>query len=306
MKSRLKAALLRTTDVGLRTMATAMPSSLVQRLAMRLIGDADIALCFHRVGGADDRASMLLPELCHDAEVIDDFIRWFAPISGTLTMSFDDGYADAAQYVLDRAPQHPDVRWHFHICPHKTIDRHGFPWDDWIEQPDHGPEIDFLMAWKALVDNARPEAAGSPGGADRAHCRLATVEECRALAALPNVELGNHTDRHLPSAWLSPGELADEITTSHERFSSVFGPAAHVALPFGAEPWVTEDNVRTVLDTVDCQIWTIGSSPPIDHDRLGSRFAMRSTDGTAKCSALVTAVRCRLAVRRTGPAVRGK
>lgn len=299
MKSDLRAVVLRATNAGLRGLAAAMPSRLVARVVTELIGSADVALCFHRVGSAEDRRTMLMPELCHDANVIDELIGWFTPISGTLTMSFDDGYADAERYVAQRAPQHPDIRWHFNVCPQKTIDRHGFTWDDWIEHPDHGSEDEFLSVWREHLDGDRPEAAGTPGGADRANCRLATVEECRALAALPNVELGNHTDRHLPSAWLSPDALVDEITTSHERFGAAFGPAAHIALPFGTAPWVTADNVRTVLDTVSCTVWTIGSNAPVDDERVTPRFSMRSTDGSPKCTALVVAVRCRLAARRS-------
>ncbi|MFK7918039.1 MAG: hypothetical protein AB8G14_08190 [Ilumatobacter sp.] len=282
----------------LRSVAWATPAGIARRLSLRLIGDDPVALCFHRVGDDSVRAGMLMPELCHDAAIIDELIEWLAPVPGGLTMSFDDGYADAAEYVSARAPRHPEVSWHFMVCPQKTIDRNGFPWDDWIDRPAHGEVAEFLAEWKHLFESAGPLARGSVGGADREHCRLATVEECRALASFDNVQLGNHTDRHLPSAWLSNSELVAEIATSQQRFVDTFGATDHFAFPFGAEPWVTVENIGVALDALDGTVWTIGSSAVVADGRVRPRFSMRSTDGSAKATVLVIAVRCRLAARR--------
>lgn len=275
-----------------------IPVAILRRIVARLIGDDEIALCLHRVGPTGLASQTLMPELCHDPGDIDAILDVFRRIESRLTMAFDDGYADAAEYVLDRAPRHPEVDWRFMLCPQKTIDRRGFPWDDWIADERVGDVDDFLLDWQAAHDSDPARAAGSVGGAEREPFRLATIEECRELALLDNVRLGNHSDRHLPSVWLKGDELADEIRMSNERFVGAFGAVTDFAFPFGTMPWVSPDDVRIALDTVEGDVWTIGSRAVVSDPRVRPRFSMRSTDGSPKGVVLVIAVRCFLARRR--------
>lgn len=274
--------------------AAGLPDRVARRAVSVLIGDSEVALCFHRVGDDAARGRMLMPELCHDAHAVDELLGWLDEADGMVTMAFDDGYADAADFVMDRAPRHPHVRWQFFVCPQKTIDRYGFPWDDWLDRSDAGDVDEFLADWRTALTSGDAVALGQPGGADREHARLATIDECQRLAELDNVDLGNHLDRHLPSSWLSPEELVAEIQRSHERFVEAFGPTDHIALPFGTMPYVTADNLRVALETFDGYVWTIGSSPAVADERVLPRFSMRSTDGSAKATVLVIAIRLRL------------
>ncbi len=287
----------------LRGIAAVVPMTLVCRISTLLIGDREIALCFHRVGPPDLAAKTLMPELCHEAADIDAILDALGRIEGELTIAFDDGYADAAAYVLDRAPKHPGITWRYMVCPQKTIERRAFPWDDWIADQRSGDVDEFLAEWRDAHDRDDASAVGTLNGAERELFALATVQQCKALAALDNVELGNHTDRHLPSSWLSSEELVEEIQASEQRFADEFGSAPDFAFPFGTHPYVSAEDVRVALDTVDGNVWTIGSRAVVVDRRVRPRFSMRSTDGPPKAVVFTIAVRCYLARQRERRAV---
>jgi hypothetical protein len=80
------------------------------------LGDLRLSLCFHRV--SEQRSKLGMP-----AEEIDRLIGFLLQIRGSLTVCFDDGYGDGAEYVLSRASKHPHIEWLFFVCPKKTEER---------------------------------------------------------------------------------------------------------------------------------------------------------------------------------------
>ena len=96
----------------LRTLSLADPAMLARSLRANL-GGRRLALCFHRVGAAKDKLWMPATE-------IDRLIGFLVDAAGALTVCFDDGYRDGAEYVLSRAPRHAQIEWLFFVCPQKT------------------------------------------------------------------------------------------------------------------------------------------------------------------------------------------
>ncbi len=263
----------------------AMPRAVLQRIVGRAVGDLGIAVCLHRVG-LDTDDEQLLPWLAHDPREIDELIELFARAPGRLTISFDDGYADAYEYVRDRAPRHPDVAWLYMVCPKRTVDRRGFPWDLWVLADNERAPLKFLDEWAEHVDGGALEFddAAAVGVAEHPSYQLATVEQCRELAALPNVELGNHTDHHVAMAWLDDTELADEIRQPERAYATTFGGLRHLALPFGCEPFVRAEDIDRVRGVTEADIvWTIESWPfhpdevAADGPTVRARFGWSST-----------------------------
>src|SRR5205085_7432298 len=119
--------------------------------------------------------------------------RFLLEARGELIVSFDDGYRDAAGYVLSRAPLFPQVEWIYFICPEKTERGAGFEWD------------------------AAPD--------------LAPIEQCREIQRLPNCALGNHTNSHQRPVLQE--DFAAEIEQSRRDFERLFGPQLHFAVPYG-------------------------------------------------------------------------
>src|SRR5438067_12420156 len=81
----------------LRALSAADERTLASSLRANL-GELCAALVFHRVGPARDK-------LCMPAEEIDRLIDFLLEARGALTVSFDDGYRDSAEYVLSRPPR---------------------------------------------------------------------------------------------------------------------------------------------------------------------------------------------------------
>jgi peptidoglycan/xylan/chitin deacetylase (PgdA/CDA1 family) len=164
---------------------------------------------------------------------------------GTLTLSFDDGYADSAEYIARRASRFgANAEWFFFVCPRKVATREGFAWD--------------------------AEESGLPlkDLGDRPEFRLATVEECLELARLPNVQLGNHTSAHDKLTTLSPNAAAEEIRRSFTEFEAVFGRARHFAFPFGT-PGLEFDarHVEAVRRHAVETIWSTEPRPYVSEER---------------------------------------
>ena len=159
----------------------------------------DLALCLHRVG---DRPHDWLSIGSRELDALIELLRAArgASTAGHLTVTFDDGYDDAAEYVATRAPRYPDIEWLFFICPKPAEERGSFSWD-------------------------APRARG---------CELATLEHLRGLARLPNVSLGNHTNSHQRPNDLSDAELDFEYRKSVDDFERLFGEQQHFAFPFGS------------------------------------------------------------------------
>ena len=192
------------------------------------LGDLHVGLCLHRV--ADGVAGDWLTVPTAELDALIELLRSSRPGGERpwLTVGFDDGYDDAAQYVRTRAPRYPDVEWLLFVCPEKTEKRLPFHWDK--------------------------TADGAP---------LATVDTLRAVAKLPNVALGNHTNSHRRQTLLSQEDAAREYASSSADFERLFGPQRHFAFPFGTPDREFELRHVTALRELEPQriIWSTESRP---------------------------------------------
>ncbi len=267
-------------DQSLEFVAALLPHAALTRLSARATDGFHVALCLHRVL-PEHRADVTMPGLVHTEEEIDLLLKCFERHPERITMTFDDGYDDAREFIQSRAPEHPDVQWIFMICPEKTIRRRSFPWDDWMVDGYDESSRDFFRSWEEHARRKSDRARGVATRADLEPYRLATADQCHELAELPNVELGNHTDNHYAMAWLTPAEVDREIRDSHERFVEEFGPCDHFAFPFGAAPRVYDEHVERATELINSTIWTI-ENQPVPADQAASvtvrpRFAWDST-----------------------------
>ncbi len=215
-----------------------LPPSALAKLFWRIAGERSVALCLHRVHDDVRREGELQPWLSIDVRTLDGLVDVLASTrrgrSGQLSLTFDDGYLDALRYVESRAPRYPDVEFLFFVCAEKTVRRRGFRWDSYElrrESTSWSALQRYLLAPVAAEeDGVAPDLAGL---ADHPQFALAGVEECKRIAKLPNVQLGNHSDHHLCAASMTLDELRLEVRGSVESFRAVFGAAENFAFPFG-------------------------------------------------------------------------
>ena len=281
-----------------------LPGPALRTLLAGALQGLELSLCLHRVA-ARRRASDWQPGLSMPAPELDTLIELLlssrpGPGQGWLSVTFDDGYADAAQYIRSRAPRFPGVEFIFFVCPEKAQLRSGFRWDLVEEALKSGRAAEAAVS---LMD-APVEVEGENHRADlRALCELpdytlCTVEELRELATIPNVSLGNHTSLHL-----SPAKSADELVKadferSTATFTRLFGPPRHFAFPFGTpRAHFAQRHVDWLRPLGNFPIWTTESRPyrlaerapgaalprfPVDGDKdahtLAGWIAARSLD----------------------------
>lgn len=217
----------------------ALPAPVLRRLAGRALHALNAALCLHRVA-RERRPTDWQPMLTSHPDELDAAVelllesrpdareRW-------LTLSFDDGYADSAEYIATRAARYPQVQFAFFVCPEKLETRAGFRWDLAERALSRGASRDEAVALlHAPVDlateNQREDLRALGDDAD---FRLCTVDEVRALKRFPNVLVGNHTNVHLPATTLPEDVVREEYRRSLDAFTRLFGAPAEVAFPFG-------------------------------------------------------------------------
>lgn len=292
----LKKILREATNRGIEPMAAALPKKALRSILNEATVGLNVALCFHRVLDAP-RPFMLQPELAHSAKQLDSFLDLFRDVSHRLVMSFDDGYEDARAYIASRAPDHPDVRWLFMVCPAKLEDRKGFSWDSFKRGGQDDP-LAFAKMWEASADrqteHQKPELEGL---ADDAEYLLSTVDQVAALSSIPNVELGDHTDHHIPTAWMSGEDVEAELSASKERFTRLFGPPKHFAFPYGTpDLYVLQRDIEIAKKTHGATTWTVDVQPfaveDAVHGAVLPRFAWNSLEMTPKGMALYIAMKC--------------
>lgn len=212
-----------------------IPTSLLLRLLGVALGRRHLALCLHRVAERR-RSTDRLPELTISAARLDELIELLLAsrpgASGWLTVCFDDGYADAAEYLSSRAARFPQVEWLFMICPAKAEHQVGFRWDLVGQRRAPREEARRLLRETGQVaeENQRGELREL---ARRPEFRLAGVERCLELARLPQVALGNHSNSHLQLSLLSWEQAREELAASVRDFQRLFGRQGHFAIPFG-------------------------------------------------------------------------
>ena len=281
------------------------PLPVLRRWLARALRDAGVALCLHRVA-EQRRPSDWQPAMCiapAELDALIELLRSTRPRDAPrwLTVSFDDGYADAADYVALRSKRFPDVEFLLCVCPEKVEQRAGFRWDvaeGAMLRGAGAAEVRALLDAPAdlLAENARGDLRAV---AEHAAFRLADAGQLRALATLPNVALANHTNCHLRATALGLEELRLEYRRSDEAFSRLFGPPAHFAFPFGTPGHQFDardvDQARAVRG--DAVLWSTEPRPferwerrpgavlprfPIDgrlsHRQLAAWIAIRATD----------------------------
>ncbi len=275
---------------GLEPVANRLPRRLLRGVLAQATRGLSVGVCLHRVLPAP-RPFMLSPGLAHTEQELDAFLDLFRDIPERLCMTFDDGYDDARRYIAARAPRHPAVRFFFMVCPDKTERRFGFAWDSWVTDGQDRDEGAFQQQWRASLDLTAEHSGTREGVGDLDHYRLATVDDVRALGALPNVALGNHTDHHIPTAWLTDDELAHELRASQARFTRLFGPPRHFAFPFGTETYVRARDIDLAVTLCAGTVWTVDTAP-IDGGRVWARFAWASDEYSPAAMALYIAMKC--------------
>jgi peptidoglycan/xylan/chitin deacetylase (PgdA/CDA1 family) len=250
-----------------RTSARLLPGAAVRLLYRRATAGLGVAVCLHRAAGRA-RAADPAPEMTARPRAIDDFLDLVAPMHARpnepLVMSFDDGYADAAEYVATRALRYPAVDWLFFLCPEKTEKQAGYRWDLYARRRREGERIGSYRAF--LRDDLAIEHENDRGAlravAAQPEYRLASLEQCRRLARLPNVTLGNHTDTHFELTLLSEAEVAKELMRSTIRFEGLFGRSLeHFAFPFGGNGQVASSHVTYLRSLRNPVMWTTQGLP---------------------------------------------
>jgi hypothetical protein len=213
-----------------------MPMPVLRAFLRESLRDLDIALYLHRVAEqhreSDQTRGLTIKGSALD--IVLDELQRLAPGTRT-TCTFDDGYADAAEYLDSRAPRFPKLYFVYNLCPEKTVNRAGFRWDlhehKRIHQENVGNIDEFLyQAADITTENTRAELKLL---ADAPLFRLATVEEVKALTRHANVSLGNHSNCHFPLARLNDADAQRELQASRAQFEAHFGPMKHFAFPFG-------------------------------------------------------------------------
>lgn len=270
--------------MGLPTEVARVTGRLLKRtqlhpLLHRALSGQRVSLCMHRVHDHVRRPGEAMPDMSVDAAALDELIERLRETGlSSLSVTFDDGYADAARYVESRAGRFADVQFLFFVCPSRLEQRTAFSWD-LDEQPD------------ATADDER--------------FRLATEDECKALALLPNVRLGNHSNSHHRLSTLSDEALNAELKQSVADFNRLFGGAADFALPFGT-PGVAfnEREVRALREFGYANIWSTDPRPRTaadDQTRVLPRYAL---DGTWTVGEMLAWIAVRAVTSHLKPAQR--
>ncbi len=216
-----------------------LPQFALKPMLSAALSGQGCALCLHRMSPTR-RPSDWQPALTMPPSELDALIELLLASrpgrsDGWLSVTFDDGYADAAEYLRTRAARFPQVEFLFFLCPEKLERRAGFRWDLAEEAMTHGtPRDEAIGLLEAPVDvvteNARADLAALAGLPDY---QLVSVDEARALTAFSNVKLGNHTNLHLSAARHDDEVVRADYQRSTQTFAALFGPQAHFAFPFG-------------------------------------------------------------------------
>ncbi len=207
-----------------------------------------------------------------------------------LTVSFDDGYADSADYIRTRAPNFPEVDFTFFVCPGKLEARTGFRWDLAEEALKAGHARPVAVALtEAQVDaeqeNAREDLRELATKRDYA---LATVEATKALLRFSNVQLGNHTNLHLSAARLPDDVVRSDYASSKEQFERLFGPMQQFAFPYGTPVHhFAQRHVDMLRALGQFEIWTTEARPyRPDERKPGAVLPRFPVDGSRRASEL--------------------
>jgi peptidoglycan/xylan/chitin deacetylase (PgdA/CDA1 family) len=256
-------------DEVVKRAAAVLPEEAVDELFRRGVAGLNVALCLHRVLHGPRRPGETLAELSIPAGELDVFVEraLSARPGGSepwLTLSFDDGYEDAARYVQSRVRRFAQVEWLFFVCPEKAEKQAGFRWDL--------PEVGLKPLEQAMeepVDLVREnEREDLRELARQERFRLSTVEECRRLGQLPGVQLGNHTNVHHNPLRLSAEQARAEYGRAHADFERLWGRYGHFAFPFGSpEREFRAEHVEMVRRLGRLVLWSTEARPYASAER---------------------------------------
>jgi peptidoglycan/xylan/chitin deacetylase (PgdA/CDA1 family) len=282
-----------TPDELARRAGAALPAPLLEATLGAALAGLGASLCLHRVGPrrpTDWQSGLSIEAATLDALTELLLRRRPGSAAGWLSLSFDDGYADAVEYVRTRAPRFPSVDFFLFVCPRKLERRAGFRWD-LVERllaagtPRHEALARLDDAFSTAEENERPELRGL---ADDPAFALATVEELRDLARLPNVHLGNHTNLHASPRRLPDDVAARDYRESRADFERLFGPQRHFAFPFGSPRHHVEARQADLARaTGPCELWSTEARPyRLEERRPGAVLPRFPVDGSKTASEL--------------------
>ncbi len=266
-------------------MGRSMPTPVLRRTLRGALDGHHLALCLHRVSERhrDTDWQKYLTIAPAELDALIELLlssrdgRW-------LTISFDDGYRDAAEYVASRASRYPEVELVFFVCPEKTERRAGFRWDLVEERVRAGqPLARAVQEMEQSFDVARENSRGELRAlADAADYALAGLDAVRALARYPNVTLGNHTNCHFKATRLSIDDAREEYRRSTADFVRLFGPQRQFAFPFGTpRHHFDRRHVELLRGLGDHLIWSTEARPYRPEERRpGAVLPRFPIDGT--------------------------
>lgn len=272
-------------SVVLRGLAS-LDADALGALFRRALGDRRLALCFHRIGDVR-REGELLPKLSMAAEGIDTMIAFLLAAARRndrwLTVTFDDGYRESAEFVLERAPRWPEVEWLYFVCPQKVESQVGFRWDlaEMRRRDDPALDVESII-FAPLQPGGENLRADLRRLAAQPEFALAEVGMCERIQRLPNAELGNHTNVHHRPVLLAPDQFQAEMAESARDFARLFGPMRHFAFPFGV-PGVDfgQRHVGALREIGGIEIWSTQPRPYRRQEReLGAVLPRFAVDGT--------------------------
>lgn len=246
----------------------ALPTAALKPLLGASLAGLHCALCLHRALPArrptDWQEGLNMPP-----EEIDRLIELLLSArpgraSGWLTVTFDDGYADSAEYLRTRASRFPDVEFLFFICPEKVERQVGFRWDltEVALREGKPREAAIALLDAPMTLEEENERADLRALAVHPDFRLATLDDVRELAGLPNVAIGNHTNLHTVSLQGPEALVREDYQRSAETLGRMVGPQRHFAFPFGTPRYhFNERHVALVRELGDFVIWTTENRP---------------------------------------------
>jgi hypothetical protein len=205
-----------------------IPERALRQLVKTRIADFEVNLCLHRVSQSTCTGGSPSDTVIGDTE-LDTLLKLLGcdtPSCGPpkVTASFDDGYADAVEYVQSHHARFPSVNWIFFVCPAKTRDRVGFRWD--LKEGEGANEPPLSIDDENCRHDLRQLG-------DDARCNLATIEQLRLISNLPRVRLGNHTNCHFALSSFDRSTCQRELRKSRHDFEEMFGATDLFAFPFG-------------------------------------------------------------------------
>lgn len=193
--------------------------------AWRLAGTRNRALVRAR------RQGTILPIVCHALPPgeLDALLGWLKAHGVNIWLTLDDGWREARDClpVLEKHGQKAVL----FLSPGAT--QRGNVWTEEARQLGISPDI--WRGWYGLGEAERLARLDTAASVDRPVTRrLLDVEDVRALARHPLIEIGNHTWSHLSAPHRPVAEFVDEVERAQKTLEEWAGRRPRFcAYPFG-------------------------------------------------------------------------